>query len=368
MTNYWIKLYHEILHDPKIGQMSERLFTCMIKLFLLAGEKGEQGLLPSVKDMAWVLRMDAHELEDLLQELSALEIVSETREGWVVTHFKSRQAAFTSTERVRAFRKKRTSAVNASKGSLQVEKNDETENETAAAAVKRCDSISASASASDSESVSFSTSESLGEDVVRGSSPLRPAHIQTHERLDIGEGGDPEIPGVPVSPDQGQAEIEARGVDPQPAAGNAPPTRQRARHRRAKGGLPGAGTASGNNIRESAPGEDARDSATGESGRDFATEKTIQDFAAEACQVFEDNMGEMGPLLVEALQADVIEYGQEWVKEAIREAARSNGKSLKYVEAILQRWKQEGRQVRKKESTSDPRNKYISGKYAEFIN
>jgi DnaD/phage-associated family protein len=354
MTHYWIKLYHEVLHDPKIGQINDRLFTCMIKLFLLAGENGEKGLLPSVKDMAWVLRMDAHELEDVLHELSALEIVSDTPEGWVVTHFKSRQAAFTSTQRVRAFRKKRASDLNASQGSLPVEKNDETENETAAAAVKRSDSISASASAFESESVSFSASKSFG------------------------EGGFPEDPGLPVRLDQGQEgdtglqgqpERELAGVDPQPAAGNPRPTRQRARHRKAKVPVPVAVASPGQKNRDSSTtGHGIRDPSPGESVRDFATGKTIQDFAAEACQVFEDNMGEMGPLLVEALQADVIEYGQEWVIEAIREAIRSNGKSIKYVEAILQRWKQEGRQVRKDESTGSPRKKYISGKFADFIN
>jgi len=37
--NYWIKLYIEILHDAKMGAMSDRLWRRTIEMFLLAGEK-----------------------------------------------------------------------------------------------------------------------------------------------------------------------------------------------------------------------------------------------------------------------------------------------------------------------------------------
>ena len=37
-AKFWIKLYHEILDDPKMGRMPDRLWRRTIELFLLAGE------------------------------------------------------------------------------------------------------------------------------------------------------------------------------------------------------------------------------------------------------------------------------------------------------------------------------------------
>ena len=37
-SRYWIKLYHEILEDPKMGRLSDRQFRRVIELFLLAGD------------------------------------------------------------------------------------------------------------------------------------------------------------------------------------------------------------------------------------------------------------------------------------------------------------------------------------------
>ncbi|WP_273078685.1 DnaD domain-containing protein [Selenomonas felix] len=36
------------------------------------------------------------------------------------------------------------------------------------------------------------------------------------------------------------------------------------------------------------------------------------------------------------------EYGASWVTEAIKEAALSNGRNLRYITAILERWKRDG--------------------------
>ena len=61
--SYWIKLYHEILDDPKMGRLPDKLFRRVIELFLIAGETHENGKLPSIDDMAWRLRLDPEELE-----------------------------------------------------------------------------------------------------------------------------------------------------------------------------------------------------------------------------------------------------------------------------------------------------------------
>jgi hypothetical protein len=102
----WIKLFVEILNDPKMGLLPDWLWRRAIELFLLAGENGNDGLLQPVMDMAWRLRTSEEKLTEALQALSKAGVVHETPEGWVVTHFKERQAALSSTERVHEFRKR----------------------------------------------------------------------------------------------------------------------------------------------------------------------------------------------------------------------------------------------------------------------
>ena len=57
-SKYWIKLYHEILDDPKMGRLPDALFRRAIEFFLIAGERGREGDLPPLADIAWRLRAD----------------------------------------------------------------------------------------------------------------------------------------------------------------------------------------------------------------------------------------------------------------------------------------------------------------------
>lgn len=45
-SKYWIKLYHEILDDHKMGRLPDRLWRRVIELILLAGEQDDEGLHP----------------------------------------------------------------------------------------------------------------------------------------------------------------------------------------------------------------------------------------------------------------------------------------------------------------------------------
>jgi DnaD/phage-associated family protein len=110
MTTYsWIKLYHEILNDPKMGQLPDYLWRRAIELFLLAGKNGNDGALSPVEDMVWTLRpITKDKLIENLQNLAEVGIVYETEPGkWVVTNFSKRQSAITPTERSREFQKRK---------------------------------------------------------------------------------------------------------------------------------------------------------------------------------------------------------------------------------------------------------------------
>jgi DnaD/phage-associated family protein len=96
----WIKLYTEILGDPKMGRLPDYLWRRAVELFLLAGQTGTTGQLPPVEEMAWVLRLEPSKLGQNLQSLAEIGVVHEAEPGkWVVTHFAKRQAAMSDTER-----------------------------------------------------------------------------------------------------------------------------------------------------------------------------------------------------------------------------------------------------------------------------
>lgn len=102
---YWIKLYHEILDDAKMGRLSDRLWRRAIELFLLAGEEHEGGHLPPIADMAWRLRLNGDELLDDLRSLAKVDIVTQLEDGsWFVTNFAERQGAMSNAERQKRYR------------------------------------------------------------------------------------------------------------------------------------------------------------------------------------------------------------------------------------------------------------------------
>ena len=103
---YWIKLYHEILDDPKMGSLPDRLWRRVIELFLCAGRLGESGELPETMQLAWVLRVPTDELELDLKQIAMTGIIQRRGAGWFVTKFAKRQGPVPTTERVKNFRER----------------------------------------------------------------------------------------------------------------------------------------------------------------------------------------------------------------------------------------------------------------------
>ena len=63
-------------------------------------------------------------------------------------------------------------------------------------------------------------------------------------------------------------------------------------------------------------------------------------------RLYEENIGMLAPVVADELRAAEEEYPSGWVEAAIREAAAGNVRSWRYIEAILERWKREGRGTR----------------------
>lgn len=107
-SKYWIKLYHEILDDPKMGLLPDNVWRRAIELFLLAGELDNDGQLPDTRGIAWKLRIPCNEtLQKELQTLQECNILAlQDDNTWLVTHFSSRQSKVEVVDRVRQFRKR----------------------------------------------------------------------------------------------------------------------------------------------------------------------------------------------------------------------------------------------------------------------
>ena len=106
-NNYWMKLWFDILRDPKMGMLPDRLWRRVIELFLLAGQNGEDGLLPDVPTIAWQLNKPVTAIVADLNKIAEVGIVQEIQEGkWFVTNFKKRNEPVDSRKRIKDFRQR----------------------------------------------------------------------------------------------------------------------------------------------------------------------------------------------------------------------------------------------------------------------
>jgi len=109
MADYWIKLYHEIIDDPKMATMPDRLWRRAIEMFLLAGklDSTKEGVLPDTRQLAWCLRVDSDSLQSDLEQLHGYGIIEPIANGWIVRNFATRQAPASGSERVKRHREQK---------------------------------------------------------------------------------------------------------------------------------------------------------------------------------------------------------------------------------------------------------------------
>jgi DNA replication protein len=60
-------------------------------------------------------------------------------------------------------------------------------------------------------------------------------------------------------------------------------------------------------------------------------------------KLYEQNIGPLTPLIADTLKDAEATYEEGWIHDAIALAAENNKRNWKYIEAILKRWKEEGR-------------------------
>jgi DNA replication protein len=85
-------------------------------------------------------------------------------------------------------------------------------------------------------------------------------------------------------------------------------------------------------------------------------------------RLYEENIGPLTPLIADALKDAEETYQPEWIAEAIDLAVKNNKRNWKYCEAILKRWKEEGRaQKQDRRDDQASRQRDVEDKIKKFV-
>jgi DNA replication protein len=86
-------------------------------------------------------------------------------------------------------------------------------------------------------------------------------------------------------------------------------------------------------------------------------------------KLYEENIGPLTPLLSDMLREAEKNYPSTWFEEAFEIAVSRNIRNWKYVEAILTRWKEKGKDERKdQQDIVKDAKRYTDSEFSEFIN
>ena len=86
--------------------------------------------------------------------------------------------------------------------------------------------------------------------------------------------------------------------------------------------------------------------------------------------LYEQNIGLLTPLISDELRQAELDYPAAWIESAFREAVAQNKRNWKYIRAILERWRAEGKGAgrgRRDPFSKAERWRYIEGEYGKYI-
>jgi DnaD/phage-associated family protein len=85
-------------------------------------------------------------------------------------------------------------------------------------------------------------------------------------------------------------------------------------------------------------------------------------------RLYEENIGPLTPMIAEQLRDAEDSYPATWIEEAVAIAVENNARRWSYVTAILERWREGGRDERKdRRDTEKDRRRYVEGELSDFI-
>jgi DnaD/phage-associated family protein len=82
-------------------------------------------------------------------------------------------------------------------------------------------------------------------------------------------------------------------------------------------------------------------------------------------KLYEDHIGTITPIMAEFLQEAENLYPAEQIQEAFEIAVTKNVRNWRYIEAILKRWQENGKDGESRQNTEKPWQKYLEGEYGD---
>jgi DnaD/phage-associated family protein len=82
-------------------------------------------------------------------------------------------------------------------------------------------------------------------------------------------------------------------------------------------------------------------------------------------KLYHENIGALTPMIADELKDAERDFSADWVAEALEIAVKSNKRSIKYIRAILERWRREGKYDGKEKRQEQDWRSYL---YDEFGN
>ncbi|NSW51992.1 MAG: DnaD domain protein [Anaerolineae bacterium] len=83
--------------------------------------------------------------------------------------------------------------------------------------------------------------------------------------------------------------------------------------------------------------------------------------------LYEENIGPLTPMLSQDITAALDDYPLTWIEEAIHIAVQNNARSWRYIDAILQSWKKEGKHADTRRNSKKDGRRISTGEFDEFI-
>ena len=85
-------------------------------------------------------------------------------------------------------------------------------------------------------------------------------------------------------------------------------------------------------------------------------------------KLYEENIGPLTPIIADMLREAEKEYRNEWFEEAFEIAVTRNVRNWKYVEAVLKRWKEKGKNERKdQQNAGEDFKRYSEGEFSDYL-
>jgi 5-methylcytosine-specific restriction endonuclease McrA len=103
----WFKFHHEAMTDAKVQTLDPALFRAWVNILCMASANKPRGILPPIKQVAYILHVSKPEAERIVAELVAEDLIDEVDGQYQPHNWGTRQGKeSTSTERVNKYRQK----------------------------------------------------------------------------------------------------------------------------------------------------------------------------------------------------------------------------------------------------------------------